>query len=275
MIKSMTGFSSRERQHSLFGKVCVELRTSNHKFLDIVFHLPAGCLSLEGRIKKEIEARIKRGRVICAINIIGAQSQGVFINKGLLKNYISELKKIKRRFCIKDEININTIIHLPGILSLVANRTPAASLWLHLKILVNQALDDLVQARQKEGRALYVYFNGRAKTLKANLGLLKRRFKTVIKEKLGKINTDEERSAFLKNTDITEEIERLSFHISHFANRLSKLGPIGKELDFIAQEMQREANTISAKSCDVLVSANAVGIKSQIEKIREQLQNIE
>lgn len=275
MINSMTGFGSKEAEIQPFGKICVELRSSNHKFLETVFHLPVGFLSLEDRIKKEIEAKIKRGRVVCAINIIGGQAQSVFINKELLKNYLSVLKNIKKKFSIKDEVSINTLIHLPGVLSLTENRILKIHILPRLKILVNQALDELVSTRQKEGRALYVYLKTRVQALKGNLGIIRTRFKKAIKEKLARIKTDEERASFLKDTDITEETERLAFHIKHFESRLSKIGPIGKELDFIAQEMQREANTMGAKSCDAPVSARVVQIKSQIEKIREQLQNIE
>ena len=118
MIKSMTGFGSKEAHIEPFGKVSIELRCTNHKFLEIVFHLPEGFLSLEDRIKKEIEAKLKRGRVTCAINISGSKGSKVSINKGLLKNYILSLKSIKNEFGIKDELSINTLIHLPGILSL-------------------------------------------------------------------------------------------------------------------------------------------------------------
>lgn len=275
MLRSMTGFGSKEAEVAPRGKICVELRSSNHKFLETVFHLPEGFLSLEDRIKKEIETKIKRGRIVCKINIVGGYAQNVFINKGVLKNYLSVLKNIKKQFAIKDEISINTLLQLPGVLATAENRILRHRVWSRLKILVNQALDNLVSSRQKEGQALYRYLKTRAEALKANLGIIKARFQRAIRLKLTKINTDEERSSFLKDTDITEELERLTFHIRHFKNRLTKNGPVGKELDFIAQEMQREANTISAKSCDAAISAGAVQIKSQIEKIREQVQNIE
>ena len=275
MITSMTGFGSRETQVAPFGKVRVELRSTNHRFLEIVFHLPEGFLVLEDKLKKEIEAKMKRGRVVCVINIIGANTQSVFINKALLKNYIMIFKKTKQEFQIKDDLGINTLIHLPGVLSLAQDQISKAQIWPRLKILANQALADLVKIRQKEGRALQVHLNKRAEALQGNLGVIKVRFKKVIKEKLAKIKTDEERSSFLKNTDISEEIERLGFHIEHFADKILKSGPVGKELDFIAQEMQREANTMGSKSCDAVISAQVVQIKSQIEKIREQVQNIE
>ena len=274
-IQSMTGFGSREIEVAPFGKISVELRSSNHKFLEAVFHLPEGFLFLEDRLKKEIEAKIKRGRVVCAINIMGAETSNVFINRPLLKRYISTLKQIKRQLQIKDEISINTLIHLPGVLSLEENRNLKANIWPALKILARRSLEDLVKARQKEGRALSGFLKNSSEALKTNLDIIKTRFKKAVKEKLSHINTDEERAGFLKDADITEEIQRLAFHIRNFKNKLSKNGPVGKELDFIAQEMQREANTLAAKSFDLVISARVVQIKSQIEKIREQAQNIE
>ncbi len=275
MIQSMTGFGSREDEVAPLGKISVELRSSNHKFLEVVFHLPEGFLALEDKIKKEIEAKIKRGRVTCAINAIGTKASNVSVNKTLLKNYILMLRNIKEQFQLKDEISINTLIHLPGVLSLEESSIPKQNPWSRLKILVNRAVDDLVKMRQKEGRALSGFLKNKAATLRVNLAVITIKFKKAIKEKLGQINTEEERSSFLKDTDITEEIERLAFHIRNFQSKLSKRGPIGKELDFIAQEMQREANTLAAKTFDAAISARVVQIKSQIEKIREQVQNIE
>ena len=275
MIQSMTGFGSREAGVKALGKICVELRSSNHKFLEVVFHLPEGALFLEDRIKKAIEAKIKRGRVICAINIIESKAPPVFINKALLKQYISELKNIKGQFRIKDELSINTLIHLPGVLSLEESRIFKEEIWPALKILVRRSLDGLIKSRQKEGRALFRFLKNRSEMLNAYIGIVKIKFKKAIKTKLSRIPLDEERTGFLKDTDVTEEIERLEFHIRNFKNKLSKDGPIGKELDFIAQEMQREANTLAAKSFDASISARVVQIKSQIEKIREQVQNIE
>jgi len=275
MLNSMTGFGGEEKDVLPIGKLSVELRSSNHKFLDIVFHLPEGFLSLEGRIKKEIEAHIKRGRVTCAINIVGKGAQRVFINRDLLKNYISAMKSIKNRFDIENGISLDTLVHLPGVLSLTENRIDKERIWPSLKIIINQALGNLVKARQKEGKALYVYLNRRAQSLANSLGIVKTRFSKVVKKKVSGLKTDDERVSFLRNADISEEIERLSFHIRNFRNKLSKGGPVGKELDFIAQEMQREANTIAAKSCDALISGRVVEMKSQVEKIREQVQNIE
>jgi len=275
MIKSMTGFGSKEAQIGSFGKVSVELRCTNHKFLEIVFHLPEGFLSLEDRLKKEIEAQLKRGRVTCAINISGSKESKVSINKGLLRNYISNLKNIKREFGLKDELSINTLIHLPGILSLEQNNVSVSSIWPRLKVLLNQALDELVKMRVKEGKALVGFLKTKADSLESGLKMVKSSFKNAAAKKTSGLSCDEERASFLKDADITEEIERLTFHVRNFKSKLTKNIPVGKELDFIAQEMQREANTMAAKSFDANISAKVVQMKSQVEKIREQVQNIE
>lgn len=275
MLNSMTGFGSKEIEIAPCGKICAELRSSNHKFLDIVLHLPEGFLSLEDRIKKEIEKQIKRGRIVCVVNIVGGEARSVFVNQGLLKNYLAELKKIRKQFRIKNDASLDTLINLPGVLSSVEDDIPKVKIWPYLKDAVSFALDGLVRMRQKEGRVLVTYLEAQARALKTGLDSVSARFRKVIKEKVARIKTDEERTAFLKNTDIAEEVERLAFHIRNFTQRLSKSSPLGKELDFIAQEMQRESNTIGAKSCDALISTRVVQLKSQIEKIREQVQNIE
>lgn len=275
MIQSMTGFASREAVIRPFGKISIEMKSSNHKFLETVFHLPEGCLSLEDKIKKEIEARIKRGRITCAVTIIGKKTAAVCINKPLLKNYIMNLKKINRQFRLKDAININTLMHLPGILILEEDKILGKVSWLNLKTLVSHTVDELLRERLKEGRALYGYLKKRVETLNDTLALIKVRFKKALKDKLDSIETEEERGAFLKSSDISEEVERLMYHLGNFKHKLSKAGPIGKELDFIAQEMQREANTLAAKSFDASVAGQVVQMKSQIEKIREQVQNVE
>ena len=275
MLKSMTGFGRKEADIVGTGKVSVEFRSSNHKFFESIFHLPPQLLSLEEGVKKVLETKIKRGRVTCVINVVAGGVPSVFINRPLLKNYILALKKIKKQLQIEDDPSINKLIHLPGVLSLENNIYHEARLWPSLKILAQQALGKLEESRQKEGRALYAYLRMRAEALKTHLEVIQIRFKKIMKEKLTKIKTDEERAAFLKDKDITEEMERLVFHIRNFKTKLAQTGAIGKELDFIAQEMQREANTMAAKCCDVFISARVVQIKSQIEKIREQVQNIE
>jgi uncharacterized protein (TIGR00255 family) len=204
MIKSMTGFAAKELKLRGSGKISVELRSTNHKFLDTVLHLPEGFLSLEDGIKKMIEARIKRGRVTCVVNIAGEKPAEILLNTQLLKKYIAQLSRARRRFGMKEEITLDTLIHLPGVLSLAQAPVSAKVSWPRLKILVNSAVQALDRARQKEGSALYRYLNSRARSLEADLRNVKARFKKVVADRLNIIKTDEEKASFLKNTDVTE-----------------------------------------------------------------------
>ena len=275
MLKSMTGFGSKEVDVPAIGKIYVELRSINHKFLESVFHLPEGLLSLEDKLKKEIETRIRRGRVNCLVNIRGEKAQGIFVNRKLIKNYIHEFKSMRKEFGIKNDLGMDALIRLPGVLSLKENKPDGNHIWMHLKGLLQEALDELVATRSKEGRALAVLLKKRSNIVKKNLALIRTRFKKASVKKLSSFPTEEERSAFLKAADIAEEIDRLIFHIKNFQAKVIKGGCVGKELDFITQEMQREANTLAAKSFDLVISEKALQMKSQIEKIREQVQNIE
>jgi len=275
MISSMTGFGSHEIEIDSIGRISVELRCTNHKFLESVFNLPAGLISLEDKLKKEIEGKISRGRIYCAINIKDQVAQGIFVNRKLLKNYLHELNGIKKEFNIKDGLSLDSLIRLPGILSLKENKPTGRHIWDKLKPVFGQALMGLLKARQKEGEALANLLKNRTELLKRDLVFVKQRWTIAIENRIKTIQTQEERLAFLKGADIAEEIDRLHFHIKNFQQKIASTGAVGKELDFITQEMQREANTLAAKSFDMVISGRAVQMKSQIEKIREQVQNIE
>jgi len=275
MLKSMTGFGKSEANIPAFAKVGFEVRSVNHRFLDIVCHFPEGFAYLEGRIKKEIEKKIKRGRITCLVNIIAKNEEKILINKRLLKEYYFSLNKLKRQLKIKEPLRMDTLIDLPGVLTVEESGNHRNRIWRKLRPLINAAITDLAQARAKEGRALYLDLKQRSEELKNALDVIGKRFKKVIKEKIDQIPAPEEKASFIKSSDITEEIIRLRFHINNFRKKLKKTGPVGKELDFIAQELSREVNTVGAKSIDAIISSNVVEMKSKIEKIREQLQNVE
>lgn len=271
----MTGFGSHEVEIESIGRISVELRCINHKFLETVFNLPDGWVSLEDKLKKEIEGKISRGRIYCAINIKEQVAHGIFLNRKLLKNYLHELSSVKKEFKINDNLTLDALIRLPGVLSLRENKFTGCHVWEQLKPIFLQALTALLTARQKEGKALASLLKNRCQLLQKDLIFIRQRYAVGIKARLSKIQTPEEKLSFLKSADIAEEIDRLSFHIKNFQQKIVKGGSVGKELDFITQEMQREANTLAAKSFDLIISGRAVEMKSQIEKIREQVQNIE
>jgi len=274
MIQSMTGFGRSEKKIPLFGQVSVEIRSINHKFLETVIHVPEGYLALEDKIKKEIETKVQRGRITCVVTMYDSTSRDVIINEQLLKKYLFSIKTISGKYHVAGDVNINNLINLPGVLSLTEKRQPAMRAWPALKTLVAKAVSDLIVMRLKEGQAIVKFLHERNEQLACDIATVKDRYAKVVKQKAAQFPTDAERTAFLKESDINEEIERIEYHIHNFKSKLSGSGPVGKELDFISQEMQREANTMGAKSCDALISGRVVQIKSIIEKTREQLQNI-
>lgn len=275
MIKSMTGFGRARGFISPWGRVSLEMRSVNRRFLEIVLHLPEGFLHLEQRLKDEIGKRIRRGHIICRLEINLLQLKKPVLNKHLIKQYYLSLRQISQQLNLKDKnININTLAGLPGIWS-IQSQSSLIPNWRKIKPLVKEALDRLIQRRELEGRALYQDLKARAQRLEEILRIVKARFKKVIKQRLRLYNTEEEKDGFLRSSDINEEIVRLSFHLKNFNHCLKNKKAVGKELDFILQEMQREANTIGAKSQDAVISSRVVGMKSEIEKMREQVQNVE
>lgn len=273
-MRSMTGFGRGQANITGAGQVIIEVRSTNHKFLETILHLPEGFLSLEDKMKKFIESSVKRGRITCVVNVPEKISTDVFINEDLLKKYLVCVNKIKNKCSLKGELDINNLINLPGVISLAESSLPINRVWPVIETVLKKAVEELVKMQKKEGLSLWQFMNLRAKEIKMELDEIKEAFRKVIKEKVGNLKNDAEKSSFLKDSDITEEIERLDYHIKHFKAKLNGDGSLGKELDFIAQEMQREANTMGAKSCDVEISRLVVQLKSKIEKIREQVQNI-
>ena len=274
MIKSMTGFGRARRFISPWGRVGLEIRSVNHRFLDIALHLPEGSLHLEQRLKEAIAKRIKRGHIICRLEINTFQLKKPVLNKHLIKEYYLSLKKISKQLKIRQDIDINTLVGLPGVWS--AQPYPSLSLnWIKLRPLIGEALDMLVKRRQQEGRALYKDLKLRAERLERILTIVKQRSRQVIKQRLSLCSGEEEKNAFLKSSDINEEVVRLSFHLTTLIRCFKNKKSVGKELDFILQEMQREANTIGAKSIDSIVSSKVISMKDEIEKMREQVQNVE
>lgn len=274
-MRSMTGFGSSQKMIPPFGSVTVEMRSINHKYLETVFHLPPGMLSLEDKIKNAVESRVRRGRITCVVTFAGTKSPHVRINQGLLTQYVAMLREVKKQCGVRDDIDLGTLIHLPGVLSVEENKFSRINMWPRVSAVVKAALVGLVRTRIKEGNALCGSLKRRARLLDKDIEFVRVRFQKALIEKLAQCATEEERGALRKSSDIAEEMERCAYHVTHFISKLSQEGPVGKELDFIAQEMQREVNTLAAKTFDVQITGRVVQMKSTIEKIREQVPNVE
>jgi uncharacterized protein (TIGR00255 family) len=275
MIKSMTGFGNATGVIKDIGRVGVEIKTTNHRFLEVIARLPEGFLSLEEAIRKQICRRLKRGRVICQVVLALPTKEKVEVNRRLLGEYLSAARQIKKQARTKDDISLNRLMGLPGVLTLSAVPLGAERLWPQLRILLSQAIENLLRMRAKEGAALYADIKERLQKIQHTAEMIRARIKKLLREKTAFIANPDEKSRFLKDADISEELTRLRFHLKNFLRKLQAKDPQGKELDFISQEMQREANTIAAKSIDGRISSWVVQVRSQIEKVREQLQNVE
>ena len=292
MIKSMTGFGKGEVRFKS-GKITVEIKTVNHKFFDATLKLPSGIASFEDKIKEILQKKIQRGKINLSLTYDGAllKSEKVSVNKKSAKNYYNALKGLKAYLGLKEEINIRDLIALPGVLNFDSTESGLAIFWPKIKKALDMAIGHLVADRAKEGKALALDLTTRTKKIEKMLTTIKsrahlnideyrKRFADRVKDLTGGRDMDMGRlemevAIFAKNSDISEEITRLQNHLSNFNKTISEGGEIGKKMDFIAQELHREINTIGSKASDFKISKNVIEIKGEIEKIREQAKNLE
>ena len=274
MIRGMTGFGTSSFFYK--GKTyVVNIKSVNHKFLDFVINLPNGLFNSEAKVKKELSRFLKRGRITLQMASLEPSEREPVLNKRLVLKYFNLLKNISRSLKIRQDISVGNIIELPDVIyfkriSECSNR----NFSLLFNKALHSALGDLVSLRKKEGKAIYLDLLKHIKRINQKLKLIKKRLVSIIKEQKSRLS-NEELKDFLKSYNIEEEIVRLEFHVKTFKDTIAQTGALGKVLDFITQEMQREINTLSAKFRDSQVSYNSVIIKDEIEKIREQLQNVE
>ena len=250
----------------------LEMRSVNHRFLDFSIHLPDGFAAVEDILKGQLKNRINRGRVTVSLAIAKMHPK-VIVDYDLADKYVRNLKQLNQRLGLHDNLSLNQIVNLEGVLK-IEKAHPNPEFIQALKSLIVKALDRFIHARQKEGRALTMDILRRIRIISAESIKIRRAMEGLGRKKRQGLS-DDEYGVFLKNTDIAEELTRLSYHLKNFSGIIHKGGPCGKELDFIAQEIQREANTISAKAQSAKASSSVVKIKSAVEQVREQVQNVE
>lgn len=287
----MTGFGSASGhiQSCLF---TVEMKSVNHRFLDIHIKMPKQFMSIEDRIKKLITRFINRGRIEVYINLEGEflSSRSIQVDWSLLDQYIGSLHQIKERFSLNDPISLNHILSLGDGIEIREEALSSEDIENGLLQLVETAVNQLTVMRKVEGEQLALDLNHRLDSLKQiNCDLEKmapnvvdqyreRISKRVSEFVSGKIDENRiltEVALFADKADINEEITRIHSHIHQFKETLTTKEPIGRKLDFIVQELNREANTIGSKANDGAIAKNVVELKSIIEKLKEQVQNIE
>jgi len=273
MITGMTGFGAGE---ITWGKIkgIVEVKTVNHRYLDVAFYLPVGFSSLEDKIQKIVASQIKRGRVTVSVKITDRPQTNILLNQEAVKRYLDFAKELGRKHHIKNDITVADIMRFPGVVEAKEVFVQAADLWPALEKSLHKAVAGMVVMRRREGKALSVDINGQLKRMQLQISLIKNRTSALLKESKNKLTADEF-SSYQKSNDIHEEIARLAHYIDEARKLLKQGDGSGKKLDFIAQEMQRETNTIGSKVQDKVVAAAVIAIKSKVEKIREQSNNVE
>jgi uncharacterized protein (TIGR00255 family) len=281
MILSMTGYGSGSAQKEALA-VTVEIRTVNHRFLDLHIRLSREYLFLEGEIQQLIRGTLDRGRVEVSTTIQNANSGAVQINSSLVKGYLEAASKLKQEFNLQDSLDTKSILSLPGILQNRDTVTDNAGTISELvRKSVKEAVDGVLQMRRKEGEALKADMM-RNLELSVNaapeyLQKLQGRLTQLLPQGSGidPQRLAQEAALLADKCDISEEVARLKSHIQQYYALIDGKEKAGKKLDFLLQELQREANTILSKSGDLEISRNAIAIKADIEKLREQVQNVE
>lgn len=289
---SMTGFGKTEL--TIDGRrMRVEIKSVNHRFLDINIRMPRFLLYLEDEARKIISSRLARGRVDVFINYSSERDDAkkVVLNKGIISAYWEASKEIKAEFGLADDIATIDLMRLPDAVAFEDNDNDEEAFRNLLEQTMNGALDELVAARKSEGEKLMADINSRldvlldaAKSISALEDVVVSDYKTKLTERLNALldgaSVDESRLAqevaiFADKCNITEELVRISSHIERFKNADKQEGPQGRNLDFIVQELNREFNTIGSKANFVEITNSVITAKGEIEKIREQIQNIE
>ncbi|WP_129596362.1 YicC/YloC family endoribonuclease [Anaerophilus nitritogenes] len=293
MIKSMTGFGRGEAK-DLDRQFIVEIKSVNHRYNDTVVRMPKRLTYLEEKLKNFVKTEIKRGRIEIYITMenIGDTDTKISVNTSLAKEYIDSLKEIKEEFHVMDDISVSLVARFPDILKIESKEEDEEAVWNCLKDASMKALDMLMKMRIVEGKKLVEDIENRCEYIKKIIDVIEQRGPKVVEEYKHKlkdriheiledgIEIDENRLsleiAFMADkSSITEEIVRLKSHIHQLKNTFKEKNPVGRKLDFLIQEMNREINTIGSKANDLEITNHVVEIKSELEKIREQVQNIE
>ncbi|MFC1828903.1 YicC/YloC family endoribonuclease [Thermodesulfobacteriota bacterium] len=293
MIRSMTAFAATEKTEDDFS-ITVEIRSYNSRYLDIVLRLPRGYLSLEDKIKQRISGRVARGRIEVKIQIRDAsEDANTFeIDTSRAKAYHGALLQLTNEFQIDGRISLELLVEAGGIIKPAELETDMERCWRVVRDCLDEAMDDLVDMREREGDFIARDFAARLGFIETRIdqietashGLLQQhqeRLKERIQTLTGGVveiepaRIAQEAALLADKSDISEEIVRAKSHIKQFETIMNSEDASGRKLNFLVQELNREFNTMGSKTEDANVSHTVVDIKSELEKIREQIQNVE
>ena len=292
-MKSMTGFGRGAASGEEF-TVAVEIKTVNNRYLDIHLRLNQELSPVEMNIRRRVGARLSRGRVDLNINFERTGATAYEVNSPLIAGYVNAMREIQKQFDLAGEIDVNSVARVPGALTPARDGINDANIA-GLERALDEALDDLERMREGEGAALAEEMRIRVARIEAEVPIIQNAaaglvdaYRHRLQKRIGEliarggqaIEIDAGRLAqevayLADRSDISEELARLRSHLEQFRAALDAEGEVGKRLDFLLQELNREANTVLAKSTEVSIKDAALAIKAEVEKLREQVQNVE
>lgn len=292
MVRSMTGYG--RAQEMADGKdITVEIRSVNHRYFELSCRLPRSCGYLEEKLKTLMQGNVSRGKVEVGvyIQVLEGGSSEVEINTPLAESYLKALRALSAQLEVRDDITLSSLTRFSDIFVVHKTEEDEDEIWNEVRPVAAKALESFVQMREAEGKRLTQDLLARLETIEQLVALVeeqsprtteeyRNRLYTKLREVLEQTGVEEQRilteaAIFAERTAVAEETVRLRSHIAQFRKILVQPEPVGRKLDFLVQELNREANTIGSKAQDIEIAKAVVEIKSEIEKIREQIQNLE
>jgi uncharacterized protein (TIGR00255 family) len=288
----MTGFG-RAEVSSPVGSLTVELSSVNNRFLEMSVRIPRQLSLLEMQIRELISSRVNRGQINLSVTLddTDAAVQRTLINTRLASAYAKQLKALQKELKLAGEVTMHDLVLVPDILKPDKERVDHEQVWKLVEKALTKALTDLIAMRKKEGQAMATDMQQRLVAMKKAITEIEKRsigateiYRDKLQQRISsllesgqaeQLRLEEEIALFAERTDITEECTRLKSHIDLYQQALKMKEPAGKRLNFILQEMNREANTIGSKCSEFAISSLAISLKEEIEKLRELVQNVE
>ncbi len=292
MIRSMTGYG-RDQQLLHGRSITVEIRSVNHRYFEFSCRAPRGCAFLEDRLKRALQSAISRGKVEVALTLqtVESRNTSVAVDHALAGQYITALRALGEEYSLPDDLTLSTICRLPDIFTLCRGEEDEEELAADVLLVLQNALKQFVAMRETEGERLKADVLSRLVAMEEHLTFVEERSPQTIAEYRARLTAkltellngavpDENRilteaAIVADRLAVDEETVRLRSHFAQLRKILESTEPVGRKLDFLVQEMNRETNTIGSKCSDTAIASHVVEMKSEIEKIREQIQNIE
>ena len=292
MLKSMTGFGRAVEEIDGY-VITVEIKSVNHRYFDFSSRIPRQYGFLDDKLKSYINSKVSRGKVECYVSVeaLDTEDAAVVINKTLASAYVKALKELSEEYSLKEDFGTAFVSRLPDVFVLKKADEDEEKIWQLVKSVTDEAIEKFIQMRAVEGAKMKEDVASRAEYILDCVSFIEERSPQTVNEYndklvervheiIGDVSLDEQRiiqevAVYADKVAVAEETVRLRSHISQLKTFLESEEPIGRKMDFLVQEINRETNTIGSKANDVEIARKVVDIKAEVEKIREQIQNIE